>query len=250
MAPIAGNDTFGASLVSPPLPPAQPPRPAQPGWHVERQGRRRYPPPRDYAQELQPGGQPTAFAPPNCLAPERVGCVAMPKPALAKPAAGVRAALLPATCSLSSEPGCLRLPQPLARTGNDLLDGDRLVLQFRDSGAALLPSGRASTSSIAAADLDGDGDLDVLLGNYGSSSQVLLNAGDGTFPTSIELPGGSAGTNSILAADVDGDGDLDVLLGNRDSPSRVLLNAGDGTFQTSIELPLISNFSTYAARGR
>jgi len=39
---------------------------------------------------------------------------------------------------------------------------------------------------------------------------VLLNAGDGTFPTSIELPGGSARTNSIAAADVeDSDGDLD-----------------------------------------
>ena len=85
--------------------------------------------------------------------------------------------------------------------------------------------------------MDGDGDLDVLLGNNGSPSRVLLNAGDGTFPTSIELPGGRAITMSIAAADVDGDGDLDVLLGNYGSPSRVLLNAGDGTFPTSIELP-------------
>jgi len=106
------------------------------------------------------------------------------------------------------------------------------------SGRATLPPGGSEfTSSIAAADVDGDGDLDVLLGNYGSPSLVLLNAGDGTFPTSIELPGGSASTNSIAAADMDGDGDLDVLLGNYGSPSLVLLNAGDGTFLTSIELP-------------
>jgi hypothetical protein len=57
--------------------------------------------------------------------------------------------------------------------------------------------------SIAAADVDGDGNLDVLLGNLdvllgndgspnrvllrndGSPGRVLLNAGDGTFPTSI-----------------------------------------------------------------
>jgi serine/threonine protein kinase len=91
--------------------------------------------------------------------------------------------------------------------------------------------------SIAAADVDGDGDLDVLLGNYGSPSRMLLIAGGGTFPTSIELPGGIASTFSIAAADVDGDGDLDVLLGNDGGPSRVLLNAGDGTFPTSIELP-------------
>ena len=70
--------------------------------------------------------------------------------------------------------------------------------------------------------MDGDGDLDVLLGNYDSASRVLLNAGDGTFPTSIELPGGSVGTRSIAAADVDGDGDLDVLLGVSGSPSRLL----------------------------
>ena len=105
--------------------------------------------------------------------------------------------------------------------------------------------------------MDGDGDLDVLLGNDGSS-RVLLYVGSGTFPTSIELPGGSAYTSSadvdvdgdsdldvlhrgrrsiassivysIAAADVDGDGDLDVLLGAAGSPSRVqLLNAGEST---------------------
>ena len=50
--------------------------------------------------------------------------------------------------------------------------------------------------SIAAADVDGDGNLDVLLGNHdvllgndGCPSRVLLNVGDGTFPTSITLPG-------------------------------------------------------------
>ena len=144
---------------------------------------------------------------------------------------------MPPACSLSSEPGCLHFPKPLARMGNELLGSDEAALQFVGRSLALLPGGNESTSSIAAADMDGDGDLDVLLGNDGSSSRVLLNAGDGTFPTSVELPGGSAGTQSIAAADVDGDGDLDVLLGNQGSPSRVLLNAGDGTFKTSIELP-------------
>ena len=93
------------------------------------------------------------------------------------------------------------------------------------------------TNSIAAADVDGDGDLDVLLGNYDTPSRVLLNAGDGTFPTNTTLPGDKLWTWSIAAADVNGDGYLDVLLGNHNRPSRVLLNAGDGTFPTSTELP-------------
>ena len=92
--------------------------------------------------------------------------------------------------------------------------------------------------------VDGDGDLDVLLGNFRSANRVLLNAGDGTFPTSIELPGGSTSTYSIAATDVDGDSDLDVLLGNFRSANRVLLNAGDGTFPTSIELPGGSAYTT------
>ena len=103
------------------------------------------------------------------------------------------------------------------------------------------------TQSIAAADVDGDGDLDLLLGNSGNPSQVLLNAGDGTFPSSIVLPGGSVGTRSIAAADVDGDGDFDLLLGNDGSPSQVLFNAGDGTFPTSIELPGGRAFTTSIA---
>ena len=93
---------------------------------------------------------------------------------------------------MSSEPGCLRLSRPLARVGNELLGSDEAVLQFVGRSLALQPSGNSSTTSIAAADVDGDGDLDVLFGNYGSSSRVLLNAGGGTFKTSIELPGGEA----------------------------------------------------------
>ena len=99
--------------------------------------------------------------------------------------------------------------------GNELLGSDEAVLQFAGRSQALLPGGGSMyTRSIAAADVDGDGDLDVLLGNDGSPSRVLLNAGDGTFPTSIELPGGGTSTLSIAAADMNGDGDLDVLLGN------------------------------------
>eukprot|EP00900_Chrysochromulina_parva_P027081 jgi/Chrpa1/9006/Chrysochromulina_OHIO_Genome00016930-RA len=126
---------------------------------------------------------------------------------------------------------------PLARTGDEPLGSSEAVIRFRESYAVVqgMRFGDRGTKSIVAADVDGDGDLDLLLGNYDSPSRVLFNAGDGTFPTFIELPGGGTSTRSIAAADVDGDGDLDVLLGNYGSPSRVLINAGDGTFPTSME---------------
>ena len=105
-------------------------------------------------------------------------------------------------------PTSIELPGGSAYTSSADVDGDG------DGDLDVLLGGRRSIASsivysIAAADVDGDGDLDVLLGVAGSPSRVLLNAGDGTFPTSTELPGGGASTNSIAAADVNGDGDLD-----------------------------------------
>ena len=75
---------------------------------------------------------------------------------------------------------------------------------------------------------------------------MLINAGLGTFPTSIKLPFiGNAQTYSIAAADLNNDNYPDVLFGNYGSPSRVLFNAGDGTFPTSsIELPFLGNATT------
>jgi hypothetical protein len=209
-----------------------------------------------------PGGR-AALLPPDCSSfSNRTGCLRLPKPVArtgSEPLGSSEAAIQFRSSEL---PGGSTYTYSIAAADVDG-DGDLDVLvwnandlNFNFPGRVLLnagdgtfptsielPGGSASTYSIAAADVDGDGDLDFLLGNHGSPSRVLLNAGDGTFPTSIELPGGSAPTYSIAAADVDGDGDLDVLLGNNGSPSRVLLNTGDGTFPTSIALPGGSAFT-------
>ncbi len=67
--------------------------------------------------------------------------------------------------------------------------------------------------SVYAADVDGDGDLDVL-GAAGSDNDITWwenTAGDGTAWTKHTVDGAFFGANSVYAADVDGDGDMDVL---------------------------------------
>ena len=65
-------------------------------------------------------------------------------------------------------------------------------------------------NSIAAADLGGDGDLDhdLLLATLIRSGRELINAGNGTFPTSIELPG-ALPTSFRLGFDTPGSTDSD-----------------------------------------
>jgi hypothetical protein len=97
-------------------------------------------------------------------------------------------------------------------------------------------------SSLAAADFNGDGRLDLALGVSAITTntvtggspfavydvEVLLNRGDGTF-TAVETPLNSASEpQPLVVADFDGDGHPDLIA----SDSTVLLGNGDGTFHT------------------
>jgi len=99
--------------------------------------------------------------------------------------------------------------------------------------------------AIATADLNHDGDLDLVYvdGVTPGTLHVLLGRGDGTFShgQDIALPygsgnGGWAGS-AINIVDVTGDGNLDVLLGGTGSIAAqllVLVGNGDGSFQAPI----------------
>lgn len=84
----------------------------------------------------------------------------------------------------------------------------RLVFsESLDVGGAPLPSGRA----VHLADLDGDGDLDAVLGRfYDKATVVLRNDGSGLFSVeTIEGEGDEVLSGTL--ADIDGDGDLDLF---------------------------------------
>lgn len=99
------------------------------------------------------------------------------------------------------------------------------------------------------ADIDGDGDLDVMEGNE-TENRLLLNDGDGYFEYSdgrIELRISPEETREVDLADVDCDGDFDAYFANvhlsvnqSDPQDRLVINDGRGFFsdQTAARVPV------------
>jgi uncharacterized membrane protein len=76
-------------------------------------------------------------------------------------------------------------------------------------------SGGSGTYSIAVADLNADGNLDVVVANGNSSTfTVLLGNGDGTFQSATSFASGGYFPTSLAVTDVNGDGKPDVLVSN------------------------------------
>lgn len=102
--------------------------------------------------------------------------------------------------------------------------------------------GGSGATSLAVADVNGDGKPDLLEANWGSNSVgVLLGNGDGTFQTAVTYGSGGEFPYSVAVADVSGDGRPDLIVANDcENPCvssgvlSVLLGNGDGTFQTAV----------------
>ncbi|GHA45737.1 hypothetical protein GCM10007103_28560 [Salinimicrobium marinum] len=112
-------------------------------------------------------------------------------------------------------------------------------------------------SSIAFADVDGDGDQDVLIaggsgdmnggtmGGEGASAILYLNDGSGDYTEATGTPFMGVQKGSVAFADVDGDGDQDVLItgstggmyGDGESVAKLYLNNGFGNFSELLDTP-------------
>ncbi|HZR16932.1 MAG TPA: VCBS repeat-containing protein [Verrucomicrobiae bacterium] len=66
----------------------------------------------------------------------------------------------------------------------------------------------------ALVDIDGDGDLDLIVNSLGGGTHVLLNDGRGHFTDSAQVLNQGFGGTSLALADYDGDGQLDLYIAN------------------------------------
>jgi len=86
----------------------------------------------------------------------------------------------------------------------------------------------------AVMDLNGDGALDLLIGNNGAD-RALSNDGTGNFlDASVQMWGNDSPTQDLELADVDDDGDLDLVVAN-EGQNQLFLNDGRGSLVDSTE---------------
>jgi hypothetical protein len=94
-----------------------------------------------------------------------------------------------------------------------------------------LPNAADRSYSAALADLDKDGDLDIVLSNDEPDPKlILLNDGKGRFTIGGTFGDPKWPTRNIAVADLNGDGYPDIAVANRPGPSYVCFNDGKAHF--------------------
>ena len=115
---------------------------------------------------------------------------------------------------------------------------DRLLLNdgravFMDA-TAQLPAIRGDTLALACGDVDGDADVDMVVGTaFGAQTRLYLNDGSGVYrdATAGGMPVLVDATVGLVLVDVEGDGDLDLVAACSNRQNRLFVNDGSGVFR-------------------
>ncbi len=96
---------------------------------------------------------------------------------------------------------------------------------------------------IDSADLNGDGNLDLVVGGKNTSSSVYL--GDGTGNFSDPLFFNDSETNDVEIGDFNGDGVLDLVYVGSGARGNIRLGNGDGTFKEEFSVNVSPTFANH-----
>lgn len=129
---------------------------------------------------------------------------------------------------------------------------------FIDATKTHLPEGDVQTEGVVLSDMDGDGDLDMVLASPAHPNRLLINDGTGKFTDEsdrleLSVP---METRDVKVIDVNNDGHNDIVFFNitsnnmdwdKDPQTRLLINDGNGRFKDETEARLPKNtFSSWA----
>ncbi len=115
---------------------------------------------------------------------------------------------------------------------------------FSDAGNMQADGADINTGAYAIpefADIDGDDDLDLYVGNWLGTIYVFVNDGTGTFSSAGYLQAGGANMDAGMRSnpvfeDFDKDGDLDLYIGEKEGAVKVFINDGAGNFSAAADL--------------
>jgi len=136
--------------------------------------------------------------------------------------------------------------RPDVVTVGDFGQGELITLRNTGSGfgAPARVPGSSGLQSVAAGDVDGDGDDDVV--GMGPDEIVVLRAGaDGALAVAQRLPATLGAQVQAVVADADGDGDLDIAAPTFDA-IQTFRNGGGGTFTAGPRVSVPGAFSLSA----
>ncbi len=119
-----------------------------------------------------------------------------------------------------------------------LNNGVYLLTGTTPAQANMTTFGFSTAGGLTAADLNGDGNGDLIFASNSLATSavvtVMLGNADGTFQNGVTYPIAGNYSTVALAADVTGDGKPDIVAVSGDQQISVLINKGDGTFQPAI----------------